>query len=51
MLAAKTGSPPPSGGSGGGSGGYRDVPTSFETFYQTDLRMQMLAIYGITEVE
>ena len=51
MLAAKAGSPPPSGGSGGGSGGHRDVPTSFETFYQTDLRMQMLAIYGITEVE
>jgi hypothetical protein len=51
MMAAKVGSPPPSGESGGGSGGYRDVPTSFETFYQTDLRMQMLAIYGITEVE
>ena len=51
VLAAKTGSPPPSGGSGGGSGGYRDIPTSFEAFYQTDLRMQMLAIYGITEVE
>ena len=51
VMTAKTGSPPPSGGSGGGSGGYRDVPTSFDTFYQTDLRMQMLAIYGITEVE
>ena len=51
VMSAKTGSPPPSGGSGGGSGGFRDVPTSFETFYQTDLRMQMLAIYGITEVE
>ena len=51
VIAAKTGSPPPSGGSGGGSGGFRDIPTSFETFYQTDLRMQMLAIYGITEVE
>ena len=51
VMAAKTGSPPPSGGSGGGSGGFRDVPTSFDTFYQTDLRMQMLAIYGITEVE
>ena len=51
VIAAKTGSPPPSGGSGGGSDGFRDIPTSFETFYQTDLRMQMLAIYGITEVE
>ena len=51
VMSAKTGSPPPSGGSGGGTGGFRDVPTSFETFYQTDLRMQMLAIYGITEVE
>jgi hypothetical protein len=51
VMTAKTGSPPPSGGSGGGSGGYRDVPTSFDAFYQTDLRMQMLAIYGITEVE
>ena len=51
VMAAKTGSPPPSGGSGGGSDGFRDVPTSFDTFYQTDLRMQMLAIYGITEVE
>ena len=51
VMSAKTGSPPPSGGSGGGSDGFRDVPTSFDTFYQTDLRMQMLAIYGITEVE
>ena len=51
VMSAKAGSPPPSGGSGGGSDGFRDVPTSFDTFYQTDLRMQMLAIYGITEVE
>lgn len=34
-----------------GSTGARDLPTDFQAFYQTELRLQMLAIYGITEVE
>ena len=34
-----------------GSTGARDLPTDFQAFYQTELRIQMLAIYGITEVE
>ena len=34
-----------------GSTGARDLPTDFEAFYQTEMRMMMLAIYGITEVE
>ena len=34
-----------------GSTGNRDLPTDFEVFYQTEMRMMMLAIYGITEVE
>ena len=28
-----------------------DLPTDFQAFYQTELRLKMLAIYGITEVE
>lgn len=34
-----------------GSTGTRDLPTDFEAFNQTESRIMMLAIYGITEVE
>tara|TARA_B100000003_G_C10874178_1_gene348380 strand:- start:766 stop:1158 length:393 start_codon:yes stop_codon:yes gene_type:complete len=34
-----------------GSTGTRDLPTDFEVFNQTESRIMMLAIYGITEVE
>ena len=34
-----------------GSTGTRDLPTDFEAFNQTETRIMMLAIYGITEVE
>ena len=34
-----------------GSTGTRDLPTDFDAFNQTESRIMMLAIYGITEVE
>lgn len=51
VMAASTSSGAGSVKSSPGSTGTRDLPTDFEAFNQTETRIMMLAIYGITEVE
>ena len=51
VVGGRLGGPPPQNKSTPGSSGNRDLPTDFPVFEQTETRMMMLAIYGITEVE
>ena len=51
VVGGRIGGPPPQSKSTPGSSGNRDLPTDFPVFEQTETRMMMLAIYGITEVE
>ncbi len=50
VMAASTSSGAGNVKSAPGSTGTRDLPTDFEAFNQTETRIMMLAIYGITEV-